>query len=72
LPALLPVIIFSGKPVRRPLREISMSAGRNPKTASRKSEDTAGSRSVSLGSTVLVGITGPVILRIQTPEQISP
>jgi hypothetical protein len=68
---LLPDIIICGKPVRRPLREISMSAGRNPKTAARKDEDTAGSRSASLGSTFLVGITVPVIPRIQTPEQIS-
>jgi len=68
----LPDIIVCGMLVTRPLREISMSAGRNPKVAARKDEDTAGSGSVSLGSTGLVGTTGPVISRIQTPEQISP
>jgi hypothetical protein len=51
-------MIVCRKPVTRPLREISMSAGRNPKTAARKDEDTAGSCSASLGSTGLVGITG--------------
>jgi hypothetical protein len=64
-------MIVSGKPVTRPLREISMSAGRNSKAAARKDEDTAGSRSASLGITGLVGITGPAISWIQTPEQIS-
>jgi len=64
-------MIVPGKPVTRPLREISMSAGRNPKVAAKKDEDTAGSRSASLGGTVLVGSTGSAISRIQTREQIS-
>jgi len=53
-----PYIVFTGKPVSRLLRDNSMPAGRNPKAAARKSESTTGSRSVSLGSPVLVRITG--------------